>query len=174
MATLQRMTVTDVQRLREISIETFQDTFGAQNTVENMADYLAEAYTIEKLTRELNDAESFFYFVLLDGEIAGYLKLNIGDAQSENMGPDSLEVERIYVRRAFQRRGLGRVFIEEAIKVAVEAGKRVVWLGVWEHNPNAIAFYEKMNFRKTGASHDFYMATDRQTDILMVRDLEAK
>ena len=156
--TLKRLTVADVNELREISIETFTDTFGAQNTPENLRD-------------ELENTGSLFYFVMVDDEIAGYLKLNVGDAQSEEMGETALEVERIYVRKSFQRRGLGRVFITEAEKVAHELNKDRIWLGVWEYNPNAIAFYEKMGFSKTGESHDFYMGTDRQTDILMAKKL---
>ncbi|MBJ7695124.1 GNAT family N-acetyltransferase [Weissella confusa] len=169
--TLKRLTVADVNELREISIETFTDTFGAQNTPENLRDYLADAYQESVLAKELENAGSLFYFVMVDDEIAGYLKLNVGDAQSEEMGEAALEVERIYVRKSFQRRGLGRVFIGEAEKVAHELHKDRIWLGVWEYNPNAIDFYEKMGFSKTGESHDFYMGTDRQTDILMDKDL---
>ncbi|WP_270765507.1 GNAT family N-acetyltransferase [Weissella confusa] len=169
--TLKRLTVADVNELREISIETFTDTFDAQNTPENLRDYLADAYQESVLAKELENAESLFYFVMVDDEIAGYLKLNVGEAQSEDMGETALEVERIYVRKSFQRRGLGHVFITEAEKVVHELHKDRIWLGVWEYNPNAIAFYEKMGFSKTGESHDFYMGTDRQTDILMAKEL---
>jgi ribosomal protein S18 acetylase RimI-like enzyme len=108
---------------------------------------------------------------MVDEAIAGYLKLNIGHAQSEDMGDNSLEIERIYVCKTFQRRGLGRVFVDEAVLVAAGLAKSKVWLGVWEHNENAIAFYQKMGFNLTGTSHDFYLGTDRQTDLLMARNL---
>ena len=112
--------------------------------------------------KELENAKSLFYFVMVDDEIAGYLKLNVGDAQSEDMGESALEVERIYVRKSFQRRGLGRVFITEAEKVAHELNKDRIWLMlVFGYNPNAIAFYED-GLLKAGESHDFYMGTDRQ------------
>ena len=172
--TLRRLTNKDLDILRDISIETFSDTFGAQNTAENMRDYLAAAYTPEKLAAELANPASMFYFVLVDEKIAGYLKLNVDDAQSEKMGEDALEVERIYVRRSFQRQGLGRAFIGEAERLAKSLDKHQIWLGVWEHNPNAIAFYEKMGFTLTGEAHDFYMGTDQQTDVLMMKNLASK
>lgn len=83
--TLKRLSVTDVNELREISIETFTDTFGAQNTPENLRDYLADAYQESVLVKELENAESLFYFVMVDDEIAGYLKLNVGDAQPSKL-----------------------------------------------------------------------------------------
>jgi diamine N-acetyltransferase len=52
-----------------------------------------------------------------------------------------------------------------------QQGCDTVWLGVWEHNPRAIAFYEKWGFEKFGA-HDFLLGTDLQTDILMKKKLK--
>ncbi len=103
--TTRRLTTADVNKLQQISIETFKDTFGAQNTSENMAAYLQDAYNLPKLTHELAEPESQFYFVERAGESLGYLKLNTGAAQSEAMGPDTLEVERIYIRKASNTKG---------------------------------------------------------------------
>lgn len=85
-----RLTTADVTQLQQISIETFKDTFGSQNTAENMAAYLQDAYNVPKLVAELAEPESQFYFVERSGESLGYLKLNTGQAQSEAMGPDAL------------------------------------------------------------------------------------
>lgn len=89
---------------------------------------------------------------------------------TEEMGADSLEVERIYIRPAFKRRGLGKYLIDKAIEIARAQGKQLIWLGVWEHNVNAIAFYEKMGFVRTGA-HSFFMGEDEQTDFIMTKKL---
>ncbi|MFB9770453.1 GNAT family N-acetyltransferase [Lactiplantibacillus modestisalitolerans] len=167
-----KLTVNDAQLLRQISIETFQDTFGAQNTAANMQAYLSEAYDLGKLTAELANPESWFYFVFVAGhdEPAGYLKLNVGAAQSEAMGPHALEVERIYIRSAYKHRGLGSAFIQQALKFADDAHKKKIWLGVWEHNEPAKAFYHKWGFEPFSA-HSFVMGDDPQTDILMQRSI---
>ena len=89
---------------------------------------------------------------------------------TEKMDADSLEVERIYIRPAFKRRGLGKYLIDKAIEIARAQGKKLIWLGVWEHNVNAIAFYEKMGFVHTGA-HSFFMGDDEQTDFIMTKKL---
>ncbi|RRK10884.1 GNAT family N-acetyltransferase [Lactiplantibacillus garii] len=162
------LTVADVQALQTISIETFTDTFAAQNTAANMRAYLDEAYNLPTLTAELETTDTRFYFVERDHEPLGYLKLNVNEAQSEKMGPDALEIERIYIRPAFKHQGLGSAFIKQAIELAKQAHKTKVWLGVWEHNEPAKAFYAKWGFQQFGA-HTFTMGDDPQTDLLMSR-----
>ena len=97
----------DVDRLRELSIRTFSDAFAAQNSAEDLAEYLGRAYEREKLRRELADEHSHFFFLCVDESLAGYLKLNEAPSQSDVNDPDSLEIERIYVCREFQGRRLG-------------------------------------------------------------------
>ncbi|MDQ2855211.1 MAG: GNAT family N-acetyltransferase, partial [Acidobacteriota bacterium] len=45
-----------------------------------------------------------------------------------------------------------------------------LWLGVWEHNGRARAFYRKWKFVEFG-EHIFQLGEDPQNDILMARDL---
>lgn len=167
---LKKMTVSDVKTLQELSITTFTDTFAEGNTAENMAAYLSEAYTIEKLTNELNNPESTFYFVYFKEQLAGYLKLNVGTAQTEKILDNGLEVERIYILSQFKRHGLGRFLIETAIDMAQKQEKEIIWLGVWDQNPKARAFYESLGFEYFSA-HTFVMGDDPQTDLIMVKKL---
>lgn len=168
---IRKCTIEDLGLLREISVETFKDTFEDRNSPENMKTYLDRAFNIKQLEEELLNDSSEFYFIYLDEDIAGYLKLNTNDAQSETMGNDSLEVERIYVRRKFHKQGLGKLLINKAIEIAIEQNKDKIWLGVWEKNENAISFYKKMGFAQTGA-HSFYMGDEEQIDIIMTKILE--
>ncbi|MCP8970114.1 GNAT family N-acetyltransferase [Ectobacillus ponti] len=165
-----KCTLADVHTLQALSYETFGETFREQNSPENMAAYLERAFNLQQLEKELSDSSSQFFLAYVDGEAAGYLKVNIGDAQSEKMGEESLEVERIYVKRSFQKHGLGKELLHQALEVARACGKTKIWLGVWEKNENAIAFYKRMGFVQTGA-HSFYMGDEEQTDYIMVKDL---
>lgn len=154
--------------LQEISYETFNDTFRHQNSPENMQAYLEQAFNLKQLAKELANSSSQFFFVYLDNEIAGYLKVNTNEAQSEDMGDESLEIERIYIRGSFQKHGLGKYLLNHAVKIAMELDVKRIWLGVWDQNENAIAFYNKMGFVQTGA-HSFYMGDEEQTDFIMTR-----
>lgn len=167
---LKKVTLADLATLRQISIETFTDTFGAQNTPENLRAYLDEAYQPAKLQQELSEPAAQFYFAYVDGHLAGYLKLNHDAAQTETMGNTALEVERIYVRTTFKRHGLGSCMIAQAEQVAQQLGKQKIWLGVWEKNFAAQHFYTKLGFVRTG-QHDFMMGDDRQTDFILTKQL---
>jgi diamine N-acetyltransferase len=163
-------TLEDLHTLQEISYETFSETFKYQNKPENLKAYLEKAYNLKQLENELSNPFSQFFFVYFNHEIAGYLKININDAQTEKMSDDSLEIERIYVKRKFQKQGLGKYLFKKAIEVAMEQKKAKIWLGVWEKNENAIAFYERLGFVQTGA-HSFYMGDEEQIDFIMTKTL---
>lgn len=160
----------DLGLLQEISVETFNETFKNQNSPENMKAYLEKAFNLKQLEKELSNISSEFYFVYSNEEIAGYLKLNTNDAQTEIMGNDSLEIERIYIRKKFHKQGLGKYLINKAIEIAIERNKEKIWLGVWEKNESAITFYKKMDFVHTGA-HSFYMGDEEQIDFIMTKTL---
>lgn len=163
-------TTENLDALQTISRDTFYETFHVQNSEESMTAYLNTAFSAEKLTAELEHKHSLFKLLYVNEELAGYLKVNIEEAQSEQLGPDTLEVERIYILSHFQKLGLGKVLMDEAIKLANEMNKNKIWLGVWEKNINAIAFYEKAGFEKTG-SHSFFMGEEEQIDFIMTKHL---
>ncbi|KRK94745.1 protease synthase and sporulation negative regulatory PAI 1 domain protein [Levilactobacillus acidifarinae DSM 19394] len=153
-----------------MSRETFTATFGAQNTPADLATYLDTAYAATQLTQELENPASSFYFILKDQIVAGYLKLNTDAAQTEAMGPHALEIERIYLRPAFQKQGLGRHLFQIALDQAQRQRKTQIWLGVWEHNLNAQGFYHQLGFHQIG-QHTFTLGSDPQTDLIYAKSL---
>jgi len=163
----------DVLKLQYIGRQTFFETFSEVNTEADMEAYLKESFAEEKLRMELENINSRFFFAKLEGEVIGYLKINQGDAQTEEIADDSLEIERIYVLRQFQGKKVGQLLYDKAIKIAREIGKNVIWLGVWEENFKAIRFYEKNGF-VVFDKHFFRMGDDEQTDIMMKKELDSK
>ncbi|PTQ83815.1 spermine/spermidine N-acetyltransferase [Trichococcus patagoniensis] len=167
---IRKCTHDDIPLLQTIGIETFSDTFADQNTPEDLQAYLDKAYAFPQMEKELVTDGSTFFFVYADEHLAGYMKVNTDEALTEDNGTDSLEIERIYVRPGFKRKGIGRYLLEHAIGLAQQAGKRNIWLGVWEHNAPARAFYKTMGFERTG-EHAFYMGADKQIDHIMTKIL---
>ncbi|MFP3919446.1 GNAT family N-acetyltransferase [Lysinibacillus telephonicus] len=168
---IQKCNEEDLKTLQEISIETFNDTFKDQNSPENMNAYLERAFNLKQLEKELSNISSQFFFVYFHDEVAGYLKVNTNEAQSEVMGDGALEIERIYIKKKYQKHGLGKVLLNKAIEIAMESNKEKIWLGVWEKNENAIAFYKKIGFVQTG-THSFYMGNEEQIDFIMTKTLK--
>ncbi len=168
--TLKLCTHEDFDVLRELSIRTYYEAFAHLNAPENMAAYLEEAFNVDKLTEELSESDSAFFFLYADDHLAGYLKLNEAPSQTDINDPASLEIERIYVASKFQGEGLGNYLMEQALTIAIKGKKKYIWLGVWEKNENAIRFYKKNGFYKAG-THTFVMGEDIQTDYIMRKDL---
>lgn len=160
--------ISDIEVLQKISIETFTETFKQDNSIEDLQNYLDQAYTLDKLQNELKNRNSMFFFLYQENNLAGYLKLNVGDAQTEAMGDDALEIERIYIKGAYQNNGFGKVFMNHVSDIAKEKEVRKIWLGVWEHNTKAIAFYERHGFIRQG-QHSFFMGEDEQIDWIMTK-----
>ncbi|WP_299242009.1 GNAT family N-acetyltransferase [uncultured Aquimarina sp.] len=157
----------DNHKLLEIGRQTFYDAFGPpHNTPENIHYYLSQKFTLEKITNEILNPESQFFFALYKDELVGYLKLNFGTAQTEVISEDSIEIERIYVINTHQGKGIGQYLLDKTVKIAKEKEITFIWLGVWDKNKRAIQFYERIGF-KTFGKHPFMLGSDKQTDILM-------
>jgi len=156
--------------LKEIAIRTFDETFASTNSRENMENYFKRCFNEAVLLRELADPESWWYFIESDGRLAGYLKVNVGSAQTELREADGFEVERIYVLKEFYGTGVGKALMEHAIGLAKEKKKSYLWLGVHEENYRALRFYEKFGLEEFG-DHVFMMGKQPQRDVLMRLEL---
>ncbi|AQY22223.1 GNAT family N-acetyltransferase [Riemerella anatipestifer] len=163
---IKKVKTNEVELLQEVSKTTFYETFAADNTPENMQKYLDESFSVKCLREELLDEFSEFYFARVNGELAGYLKLNFGASQTELKDSKAIEIERIYVLKAFQGKRVGQALYEYALQVARDRGVDYIWLGVWEQNHKAIRFYEKNGFVAFD-KHLFVLGDDLQTDIMM-------
>lgn len=168
--TIQKLTLADAETLLALSKTTFFHFFAHLNKPEDMEAYATVAFTSQKIQSELSNPNSHFFFAILDGEITGYLKLNYSVAQTELQDPDAVEIERIYVLAEHHGKKIGHEFIDFTLKEAADKNLQYVWLGVWEHNHNALAFYKKHGFEVFG-SHEFMLGSDKQTDLLMKKTI---
>ncbi len=155
--------------LTELSQSTYRDTFSASNSEALMQSYFNSSLNEETLARELQNPDSEFYFIYVQQQVAGFIKINQLKAQTDIHDPRGLEVERLYIRQSFFGLGLGRALIEFAINQAT-SNQHFLWLGVWEGNHHALAFYQRLGFYQIG-EHPFDMGGDIQTDLLMRLDI---
>lgn len=138
-----------------------------------MEKYLKDNFNTAQLTLEINNPDSPFYIAYCDNEPVGYLKLNSGNAQTETVEDDTIEIQRIYVLKAFHGKKIGQLLLDQAIKVAQESNVDYAWLGVWEENHRAIQFYKKNGF-VTFDEHIFVLGDEQQTDLLMKLQIKTK
>jgi len=163
---IRKVTANDIHQLQKISRQTFYEAFSKENTKEDMAKYLEEVFSLERLTAEFNNKNSEFYFAVLDHDTIGYLKLNYGQSQTELKEGTGLEIERIYILPDFHGKRVGQLLYEKAIEIAKKLNAEYIWLGVWEKNLKAIRFYKKNGFVEFD-KHIFMLGNDKQTDIMM-------
>jgi len=166
-----KVSLTDIGQLQEIGRDTFFETFSLENSAENMSTYLKESFSDEKITTELSNKNSEFYFAKFDNVAIGYLKINFAQSQTELKDDKALEIERIYVREEFQGKKVGQLLYEKAMQIARQTNRDYVWLGVWEKNQKAINFYKKNGFAEFD-KHIFKLGDDDQTDIMMKLQLK--
>lgn len=160
--------IEDADLIGELGAQTFAETFVEDNTPGDMAAYLAASFSLEKMTAELADPLSIFFIAEVDGHAAGYAKLHSGKALDGVEGQKPIELVRLYVHRQWLGRGVGQALMQRCVSETREKGFQTIWLGVWERNGRAIAFYRKWDFREVG-EHIFQLGSDPQRDILMQR-----
>jgi diamine N-acetyltransferase len=163
-------TVEDAALLADLGARTFAETFAADNSPEDMTAYLASSFGRDQQAAELADPHSLVLIAEIDGVAAGYAKLHAGPPPQSVTDKKPVELVRLYVSRAWLSRGVGATLMRVCIGEAMQQDYRTIWLGVWEHNIRARAFYQKWNFREVG-EHIFQLGADSQRDILMERSM---
>jgi ribosomal protein S18 acetylase RimI-like enzyme len=164
------VTADDLYELQTLSIQTFRDTYESLNDPIHFRAYLHRAFSIPQIEKEWNQANSVFYFATLEEKVVGFIKLNFHKGIKELPAASSVELERIYLTKEQQGKGLGMELIQKAIQIATQAPYEQIWLGVWKKNPRAIHFYKKSGFQVFG-EHLFHVGNDAQEDFLMHRSL---
>ena len=152
--------------LQEIGRKTFYDTFFESDSEESMKAYLDTSFSTEKLTAELENPNSEFYFATQNEVVIGYLKVNFGAAQTELQDANAVEIERIYVLQDYHGKQVGQLLFEKAMAIAKNNHCNYIWLGVWEENHRALQFYTKNGFVAFD-KHIFVLGEEEQTDIMM-------
>lgn len=160
----------ELDTLQSLSIQSFREAYEPVEDPDEFQKYIDQAYNKKVLRSELDNPESDFYFIKKNGVLAGYLKLNVGATQTEQMDDRYLEIQRIYLLKAFYGQGLGRLLIEKAEAVAKAKGKQRIWLGVWEENTKAIAFYKHLGYQIFSA-HTFMVGNLEEVDHMMEKVL---
>ena len=169
---MRHATAADAEMLAQLGARTFRETFGSQNTLENMASYLAKAFDVPVVVGEIADPNVTYLVGEIDGSPAAYAMVRNVPAPPSVTGPSPLELVRFYVDRPWHGAGIARTLMQACDDEARRRGAQTLWLGVWEKNPRAIRFYEKCGFRDVG-SQTFMVGDDAQTDRVMVRSIPA-
>jgi GNAT superfamily N-acetyltransferase len=159
-------TVEDAAVLAQLGERTFRDSFGADNSVEDMEAFLASHYRPELQAAELLDARNLSLLAEVEGTPAGFALLRDGPREPGVEGKRPLNLARLYVDKPFLGAKVGAALMRRCLEEAHARGYDVLWLGVWEHNARARAFYERWGFTEVGDMH-FLLGRDLQRDLVL-------
>jgi GNAT superfamily N-acetyltransferase len=162
--------LSDASLLRDLMEQTFIDTYAVFNTPENMQRHITERFGLVQVQKELQDENVQYLLVKQNGQLIGFAKLVKDHATKGLEGKKVIEIERIYVSHAYHGQKLGTKLMQTCLDWSKNKGFETVWLGVWEHNPKAIRFYEKMGFQRF-EEHVFVLGSEVQNDFLMKKEV---
>ena len=170
MISIRTANLPDATLLADLGRQTFHETFAAENDPADMAAYLDQAYTIAKLTAELSEPGSTYFLAVVSSRVAGFARVACAEPPACVTGPAPVRLAKLYVVADALGTGVGAALMNAGIDWARSFGHETLWLGVWEHNHRAIAFYRRWGFVPVG-TEGFLLGTDDQTDLVMQRSL---
>ena len=165
-------TTEEAEILAKIGWQSFDEAFADHpaNHPDDMKVYMDEAFSVETIAADLRDEKTVYLIASLATEIAGYAKIKFDAREDGITGENTLELCRLYALDKFIGKGIGKSLMLALIELAKENERDTIWLGVWEFNFRAQAFYKKFGFEKCG-EHVFQLGSDPQTDWLMQRKI---
>ena len=164
--------ISDAESLAAFAARTFTDTYEKDNVPADVESYIRKSFDADRLGNELANPDNLFLLAFLEesGPPLGYAKLRTGTMDPSIKGPHPVELERLYVDHAAIGSGVGAALMQAVLDAARRHGHQTLWLGVWEQNARAIAFYKRWEFEVVG-DHVFRLGSDDQTDLIMQRTL---
>ncbi len=163
---LEKASLHHLAELETLAYSTFTATFGHLYTPENLQSHLVKTCSA-----------AFFADALANGcnidiarcgdEVVGYIKygaVGLPIAYTK----DDVEIHRLYVSAKWQGQGIGKKLMDHALQSLAVQSAAHLYLGVWEHNHKAQAFYRRYAFRPIG-KYLYYVGTHADREIIMQR-----
>ncbi len=170
MAVIRRAVLQDASNLAAFASTAYATTFGEFTAPADLDDFLSMTYGITQQSTEISNHNIRTLIVELDSQIIGYAQIRHSLTPDCILGEAPVELWRFYIDKPWRGKGTAEKLMNAAKEAAIELGGRTFWLGVWENNTRAIAFYTKQGFEIVGEK-EFWVGKDRQRDRVMVATL---
>jgi len=158
----------DAKDLAVLAERTFRDTFEAMNTAEDMALHCRITYGEAQQHAEITYPGMCTLVCEEAGQLIAYAQLRWDHIPACVVAKHAGEIQRLYVDRPWHGKGIAHELMAACLDEMKARSCDVVWLGVWEKNWRAQAFYRKFGFTEVG-DHVFRLGSDPQRDIILVR-----
>lgn len=166
MVEVRRAIASDAQALAVLAEQTFRETFASENSAADMEAHCSTNFSADIQAREIQDPGIVTLLAEVQRELAGFAQVRPESSIESVSARYPSELYRLYVSSERHGQGVAQNIMREVLSVAGSVGSDFLWLGVWEHNPKAIAFYRKYGFEVVG-DHVFQLGEDSQRDLVM-------
>lgn len=156
--------------LAKLAEKTFRDAFAQFIDKDNFEDYVARSFTENQIRSELLDRAATFFIARLEDKWVGYAKLYQSPPPDCIKQLPSVELARLYSRQQYLGRGIGTALVETCVNYALSRSFKSIWLGSWQENHRANAFYTKLRFEIFGTK-TFAVGSDIQDDYIFARPI---
>ncbi len=164
---------TDFDLLATLGRKAFQEAFGAYNPPDDLQAYLDLSFHPETIKKQLEDPNVIYLIANYENEAIGYAKLKKNNAPPELTGMACMQLERIYTLTVYLGKKVGKVLMEECIRIAENEKNEYLWLSVWQQNKRAIDFYVRWGFEIIGYKK-FVIGKEINDDFVMALHLTEK
>ncbi|MFT5450917.1 MAG: ribosomal protein S18 acetylase RimI-like enzyme [Enterobacterales bacterium] len=172
-ATIRQAAQSDAAALAKFAEHTFRDAFAYDNLISNIDMHCLQSFSYQMQQQELLNANMITFLAEIDNSLVGFAQLKLESPVDCIKASKPAEIYRLYVATKQHGTGLAHKIIQEVLRTASEAQSNCIWLGVWEHNPRAIAFYRQYGFNTIG-EHVFNLGLDPQRDLIMSANINIK
>ena len=148
--TIRRADRSDAQVLSDLGARTFAETFAHLYPPQDLADFLAQAYGLEKTLADLADPAKAQWLVEADGQAVGYALAGPCDLPHPEVTAACGELKRFYLLKDWQGGGTGGRLFSQVMAWLEREGPRDLWIGVWSENLGAQRFYMRHGFERVG------------------------
>jgi diamine N-acetyltransferase len=162
----------DALELSVLAERTFRTAFAEMNTIANMQLHCETTYGHALQLAEIRESGRETWVAEAGAGLVAYVQLRFDATSPMISGERPVEIQRFYVDASHHGAGLAHQLMAHVVARAAAAGSTVLWLGVWERNPRALAFYRKWGFDVV-ADHVFTVGKDPQRDLVMRRDMQS-
>jgi GNAT superfamily N-acetyltransferase len=166
--TIRRADSADAEALSAIGAQTFTETFGHLYPPQDLAQFIAEAYGLERTRADLADPRKASWIVEADGQPIGYALAGPCGLPHDDVSERCGELKRIYFLKAWQGSGLGGRLFAETMAWLAAAGFGAQWIGVWSENFGAQRFYARQGFEKVG-EYGFHVGSTVDREFILRR-----
>lgn len=161
-------TAADAPLLAEFGARTFFESFAADNDPGDMRRHLESQFSPAiQLAEIANPALDTLIMRASNGDAVAFAQLRTGKKTNGVPAAGTIELWRFYVDKRWHGQGVAHTLMNAAKARGQRRGAGTMWLGVWERNARAQAFYRKHGFEKVG-SQVFVVGSDPQTDDVLL------